>query len=48
MQSPRMLRQALQEFDYWLYQMEEFLPEGTLTRSISDHITIEQIARDTG
>lgn len=48
MQSPRVLRQALQEFDYWLYQMEEFLPEGTLTRSISDHITIEQIARDTG
>ena len=48
MQSPRVLRQALQEFDYWLYQMEEFLPEGTLTRSISDHITIEQIAKDTG
>lgn len=41
MQSPPMVRQALREFDFWIYQMEDNYPDGTLDRSITEQVSFD-------
>ncbi len=41
MQSPPFVRQAVREFDFWIYQMESFYPDGTLDRSITEQVSFD-------
>ena len=46
LQSPAIVRMALQELDPWLYNMERVFPDGVLERSIAEHIQIRGVPAD--
>lgn len=41
LQSPPFVRQGLREFDFWIYQMESFYPDGSIDRSITELVSFD-------